>query len=109
MSKSQINLQKFCKFFAQNIFVKCFAKNSQKNAKKLQKNCKKIAKKLQKNCKKIEKKLQKNCIKFAKFLHILQKVLQFRPREESVRLLRHVNWYLRARNSFSVLYMSYKL
>ena len=58
--------------------------------KKLQKNCKKIAKKLQKNCKKVAKKLQINlqnfCRFFAEFLQlpILQKVLHFRPREESV-------------------------
>ena len=47
----------------------------------MQKGCKKVAKKLQKNCKKIEKKI------FAEFLqlHILQKVLQFRPHEESVK------------------------
>ena len=57
-------------------------KNCKKIAKKLQKNCKK----LQKNCKKIAKKLRKICKIFAEFLqlHILQNVLQFRPREESV-------------------------
>ena len=63
------------------------AKNCKKIAKKLQKNCKKVAKKLQKSCKKVAKKLQKNCKKickiFAEFLqlHILQKVLHFRPCE----------------------------
>ena len=61
--------------------------------KQLQKNCKKFAKNLQKSCKKIAKKLQKFCKKickiFAEFLqlHILQKVLHFRPREESVTVL----------------------
>ena len=60
--------------------------------KKLQKNCKKIAKKLQKSCKKVAKILQKNLQKFCRFfaeflqLHILQKVLHFRPGEESVSL-----------------------
>ena len=60
-------------------------------AKKLQKICKKIAKKLQKSCKKVAKILQKNLQNFCRFfaeflqLHILQKVLHFRPREESVR------------------------
>ena len=46
---------------------------------------KNFAKKLQKICKKIAKKLQKRF--FAEFLQlpILQKVLHFRPREESVR------------------------
>ena len=41
---------------------------------------------MQKNCKKIAKKLRKICKIFAEFLqlHILQNVLQFRPREESV-------------------------
>ena len=59
--------------------------------KKLQKNCKKIAKKLQKNCKKVAKILQKNLQNFCRFfaeflqLHNLQKVLHFRPREESIR------------------------
>ena len=50
--------------------------------KKLQKSCKKVAKILQKN-------LQNFCRFFAEFLqlHILQKVLHFRPREESVTLL----------------------
>ena len=47
--------------------------------KKLQQNCKKVAKILQKN-------LQNFCRFFAEFLqlHILQKVLHFIPREESV-------------------------
>ena len=59
------------------MFCKKFAKKSQKNRKK-------IAKNLQKICENFAK---KSCDKFAKFLrrHILQKVLHFRPREESVR------------------------
>ena len=57
----------------------------------MQKNCKKVAKKLQKSCKKVAKILQKNLQNFCRFfaeflqLHILQKVLHFRPREESVK------------------------
>ena len=70
---------------------KSIYKNFEKKiAKKLQKICKKIAKKLQKSCKKVAKILQKNLQNFCRFfaeflqLHILQKVLHFRPREESV-------------------------
>ena len=71
-------------------FEKKLQKNCKKFAKKLQKNCKKVAKKLQKSCKKVAKILQKNLQNFCRFfaeflqLHILQKVLHFRPREESV-------------------------
>ena len=71
-------------------FEKKLQKNCKKIAKNLQKNCKKIAKKLQKSCKKVAKILQKNLQNFCRFfaeflqLHILQKVLHFRPREESV-------------------------
>merc|ERR1712001_743172 len=78
-----------------NQFTKILKKKLQKNckkiAKKLQKICKKIAKKLQKSCKKVAKILQKNLQNFCRFfaeflqLHILQKVLHFRPREESVK------------------------
>ena len=73
-----------------NQFTKILQKNCKKIAKKLQKSCKKIAKKLQKSCKKVVKILQKNLQNFCRFfaeflqLHILQKVLHFRPREESV-------------------------
>ena len=73
-----------------NQFTKILKKNCKKIAKNLQKNCKKIAKKLQKSCKKVAKILQKNLQNFCRFfaeflqLHILQKVLHFRPREESV-------------------------
>ena len=78
-----------------NQFTKILKKNCKKIAKKLQKNCKKVAKKLQKSCKKVAKILQKNLQNFCRFfaeflqLHILQKVLHFRPREESVSYL----WY----------------
>ena len=50
----------------------------------MQKSCKKIAKILQKV---VVKNLQNLCRFFAEFLqlHILQKVLHFRPREESVK------------------------
>ena len=71
----------------------------------LQKNCKKIAKKLQKSCKKVAKILQKNLQNFCRFfaeflqLHILQKVLHFRPREESVRVEQKVAKYLSRRLS----------
>ena len=59
--------------------------------------CKKLKKKLQKSCKKIAKILQKVVVKnlknfcrfFAEFLqlHILQKVLHFRPREMATAVL----------------------
>ena len=69
-------------------FAKKLQKNCKKFAKKLQKSCKKVAKILQKFCKKLfQKNLQIFCRFFAEFLqlHILQKVLQFRPSEESVK------------------------
>ena len=55
-------------------------------AKNLQKICKKIGQNLQKFCKKLLQKNLQNCRFFAEFshLHILQKILLFRPREESV-------------------------
>ena len=60
-------------------------KNFKKFEKKIQKSCKKIAKILQKV---VVKNLQNFCRIFAEFLqlHILQKVLHFRPREESGRV-----------------------
>ena len=66
-----------------NQFAKIFQKNFKKFKKKIQKSCKKIAKILQKV---VVKNLQNFCRFFAEFLqlHILQKVLHFRPREESV-------------------------
>ena len=75
-----------------------FGPNPKSICKKFEKkNCKKVAKKLQKNCKKIAKKLQKSCKMrkrnfllckiFAKFLQILNLHTDFRPREESVRLI----------------------
>ena len=61
--------------------------------------CKKFAKQLQKNCKRIAKNLQKNLQNFCRFfadflqLHILQKVLHFRPPEESVRETKKVKMF----------------
>ena len=99
-----IFLQIFCKFFAKNV-QKFFQKKKRTRGHEsiIQQPLLEVTRKwipfvlipnqftkiLQKNCKKIAKKLQKFCRFFAEFLqlHILQKVLHFRPREESVRSL----------------------
>ena len=67
----------------------------------MQKSCKKIAKKiakkLQKNCKKIAKILQNAKKKFffcVKFLQILILHTDFRPREESVKVLETLTLFM---------------
>ena len=74
----------------------------------MQKNCKKIEKNLQKFCKKFAKICYKKICKiFAEFLqlHILQKFLHFRPREESVsalKMMRKNAWHKKWRHNVSL-------
>ena len=78
-SNSFLFLKNFCTFFAKNL-QKNFKKIEKKIANKLQKNCKKVAKNLQN----VKKKCFLRCKIFAKFLQILDLHTDFRPREESV-------------------------